>query len=416
MKVYAKFRIDIDKEDESIYTQKVIDLMQKLGCKAEKLYSSMERYTFTVDIKKAVYRELMELKKEIDQVFQYDEDTEEDDDELLDIIEPDIWCSYIPKYTQEEEKNAIGYYIDLAGYEFEENEKKVYESLCPECETFFQNKEYTFKKKKQLEDLNRRKAVFTRPGQLDMFATIPMYEYLVEKGISEKNFIPAYYSGVLKKVAGYQLKAENVEALQKGLPNLQKHIENMQKFGLPVVVALNVFDTDTASEIASVQALCEKMDVPCARSEVFAKGGEGGVELAQCVLDTLDTKQSHFAPIYDVNSSIEDKILTLVREIYGGSGVVYTAKAKKQIKMLTDLGFDNLPICVAKTQYSLSDNPALLGRPEGFKITVSEVRVSAGAGFVVVQTGDIMTMPGLPKKPAAQNIDILSNGEIVGLF
>ena len=221
-----------------------------------------------------------------------------------------------------------------------------------------------------------------------------------------------YNGGIAKD----QLKAENVEALQKGLPNLQKHIENMQKFGLPVVVALNVFDTDTASEIAAVQALCEKMDVPCARSEVFAKGGEGGVELAQCVLDTLDTKQSHFAPIYDVNSSIEDKILTLVREIYGGSGVVYTAKAKKQIKMLTDLGFDNLPICVAKTQYSLSDNPALLGRPEGFKITVSEVRVSAGAGFVVVQTGDIMTMPGLPKKPAAQNIDILSNGEIVGLF
>lgn len=221
-----------------------------------------------------------------------------------------------------------------------------------------------------------------------------------------------YNGGIAKD----QLKTENVEALQKGLPNLQKHIENMQKFGLPVVVALNVFDTDTASEIAAVQALCEKMDVPCARSEVFAKGGEGGVELAQCVLDTLDTKQSHFAPIYDVNSSIEDKILTLVREIYGGSGVVYTAKAKKQIKMLTDLGFDNLPICVAKTQYSLSDNPALLGRPEGFKITVSEVRVSAGAGFVVVQTGDIMTMPGLPKKPAAQNIDILSNGEIVGLF
>lgn len=221
-----------------------------------------------------------------------------------------------------------------------------------------------------------------------------------------------YNGGIAKD----QLKAENVEALQKGLPNLQKHIENMQKFGLPVVVALNVFDTDTASEIAAVQALCEKMDVPCARSEVFAKGGEGGVELAQCVLDTLDTKQSHFAPIYDVNSSIEDKILTLVREIYGGSGVVYTAKAKKQIKMLTDLGFDNLPICVAKTQYSLSDNPALLGRPEGFKITVSEVRVSAGAGFVVVQTGDIMTMPGLPKKPAAQILIFYRTARLSGCF
>ena len=185
MKVYAKFRIDIDKEDESIYTQKVIDLMQKLGCKAEKLYSSMERYAFTVDIEEAIYRELMELQKEIDQVFQYNEDSEEDDDELLDIIEPDIWCSYMPEYTPEEEKNAIGYYIDLSGYEFEENEKKEYESLCPECETFFQNREYTFKKKKQLEDLNRRKAVFTRPGQLDMFATIPMYEYLIEKGLSQ---------------------------------------------------------------------------------------------------------------------------------------------------------------------------------------------------------------------------------------
>lgn len=214
MKVYAKFRIDIDKEDESIYTQKVIDLMQKLGCKAEKLYSSMERYAFTVDIEEAIYRELVELQKEIDQVFQYDEDSEEDDDELLDIIEPDIWCSYMPEYTPEEEKNAIGYYIDLAGYEFEENEKKEYESQCPECETFFQTREYIFKKKKQLEDLNRRKAVFTRPGQLDMFATIPMYEYFVEKGISEKNFIPAYYSGILKKVAGYQLRAENV--LEKG--------------------------------------------------------------------------------------------------------------------------------------------------------------------------------------------------------
>ena len=145
MKVYAKFRIDIDKEDESIYTQKVIDLMQKLGCKAEKLYSSMERYAFTVDIEEAIYRELVELQKEIDQVFQYDEDSEEDDDELLDIIEPDIWCSYMPEYTPEEEKNAIGYYIDLAGYEFEENEKKEYESLCPECETFFQTREYIFK-------------------------------------------------------------------------------------------------------------------------------------------------------------------------------------------------------------------------------------------------------------------------------
>ena len=221
-----------------------------------------------------------------------------------------------------------------------------------------------------------------------------------------------YNGGVAKD----NLKEENVEALTRGLPNLEKHIENMQQFGLPVVVALNVFDTDTEAEIAAVEALCGRVGAPCARSEVFAKGGAGGLALADAVLETLDTKESHYAPVYDVNLSIEEKILTLTRKIYGGSGVNYTAKAKKQIKMLTELGFGGLPICMAKTQYSLSDNPALLGRPEGFEITVSEVRVSAGAGFVVVQTGDIMTMPGLPKKPAAQNIDIKEDGEIVGLF
>ncbi|HIV02558.1 MAG TPA: formate--tetrahydrofolate ligase [Candidatus Aphodoplasma excrementigallinarum] len=221
-----------------------------------------------------------------------------------------------------------------------------------------------------------------------------------------------YNGGVAKE----NLKTEDTEALRRGLPNLEKHIENMQKFGLPVVVALNLFDTDTEAEITLVEELCRKVGAPCARSEVFAKGGAGGVALAQKVLETLDTKQSHYAPIYDVNQSIEDKILTLTKEIYGGSGVTYTPKAKKQIKQLTELGFDKLPICVAKTQYSLSDNPALLGRPKDFEITVSEVRVSAGAGFVVVQTGDILTMPGLPKKPAAQSIDIKPDGEIVGLF
>lgn len=221
-----------------------------------------------------------------------------------------------------------------------------------------------------------------------------------------------YNGGVLKE----NLKEENILALTKGMPNLIKHIENMKKFGMPVVVALNVFDTDTDEEIRTIKELCEKLDVKCAISEVFAKGGEGGVELANAVLDTLDSKKSEFKPIYDVNMSIEDKILTLATEIYGASGIDYSTKAKNQIKMLTALGFANLPICVAKTQYSLSDNPKLLGRPEGFKITISEVRVSAGAGFVVVQTGDIMTMPGLPKKPSAENIDILDNGEIVGLF
>lgn len=221
------------------------------------------------------------------------------------------------------------------------------------------------------------------------------------------------YNGGVNKLC---LKEENVEALKKGLPNLCKHIENMQKFGLPVVVALNVFDTDSTAEIDAVKQMCAEMGVPCAMSEVFARGGDGGIELAEAVLETLNTKVSEFSPLYDVNISIEDKILTLTNQIYGGDGVEYSAKAKKQIKTLTDLGFDKLPICMAKTQYSLSDNPALLGRPSGFNITVSEVRVSAGAGFVVVQTGDIMTMPGLPKKPAAQNIDILDSGEIVGLF
>ena len=221
------------------------------------------------------------------------------------------------------------------------------------------------------------------------------------------------YNGGISKL---NLKEENVEALKKGLPNLEKHIENMRKFGLPVVVALNVFDTDTKAETDAVKQLCEKLDVPCAMSEVFAHGGEGGIELAEAVLETLSTKKSNFAPIYDVNMSIKDKIMTLTKQIYGGNDVEYSTKANKQLKTLTELGFDKMPVCMAKTQYSLSDNPALLGRPENFSISVSEVRVSAGAGFVVVQTGDIMTMPGLPKKPAAQNIDILDTGEIVGLF
>ena len=221
-----------------------------------------------------------------------------------------------------------------------------------------------------------------------------------------------YNGGVLKD----NLKEENVKAVEKGIPNLEKHIENMKKFGLPVVVALNVFDTDTEAEISVVEKMCANYDVICARSEVFAKGGEGGIELAKAVLDTLESKKSSYAPVYSLDMSIEDKIDTLVKEIYGGNGAVYSVKAKNQIKKLTQLGFDKLPICMAKTQYSLSDNPKLLGRPENFEITISEVRVSAGAGFVVVQTGDIMTMPGLPKKPAAENIDILETGEIVGLF
>ncbi len=221
-----------------------------------------------------------------------------------------------------------------------------------------------------------------------------------------------YNGGVAKE----DLKNENVEALKKGIVNLEKHIENMKKFGLPVVVALNVFDTDSKEELEIVTECCKKLGVKCACSEVFAKGGEGGIELAEKVVETLDKESSNYAPIYSLDLSIEDKIRTLVKEIYGGRDIVVTPKAKKQIEVLTKLGFDKIPVCVAKTQYSLSDNPKLLGRPSEFDVTVSEVRVSAGAGFVVVQTGDIMTMPGLSKTPVAQNIDIKENGEIVGLF
>lgn len=221
-----------------------------------------------------------------------------------------------------------------------------------------------------------------------------------------------YNGGVLKE----DLKEENVDALKRGIVNLEKHIENMKKFGLPVVVALNVFDTDSEAELEVVEKCCKKLGVKCALSEVFAKGGEGGLELAEKVIRTIEEEKSNYAPIYDLDLSIEDKILTLTKEIYGGCDITVTPKAKKQIETLTKLGFDKMPVCMAKTQYSLSDNPKLLGRPEGFSITVSEVRVSAGAGFVVVQTGDIMTMPGLSKTPAAQRIDIKEDGEIVGLF
>ena len=221
------------------------------------------------------------------------------------------------------------------------------------------------------------------------------------------------YNGGVDKLS---LKSENAAALSVGLANLEKHIENIKKFGLPAVVALNVFDTDTEAELDIIKQRCAALGVKCALSEVFAKGGEGGLELAEMVIDTIKQENSNYVPLYTLDLTIQQKIDKIVTEIYGGSGVSYTARAKRQIKIITDLGFGNLPICMAKTQYSLSDNPALLGRPSGFEITVSEVRVSAGAGFVVVQTGDIMTLPGLPKKPAANNIDILPNGEIIGLF
>ncbi len=221
------------------------------------------------------------------------------------------------------------------------------------------------------------------------------------------------YNGGVPKA---ELTAENVEALNKGIVNLGVHIENMKKFGVPVVVAINHFYTDSDAEIAAVRAYCEERGVRVAFSDVFLKGGEGAVELANAVVETIETEVSRFAPIYDEKLAIKEKLATIAREIYRADGVVYTAKAEKAIKEIEALGLDRVPVCVAKTQYSLSDDPAKLGKPEGFTITVSDVRTSNGAGFVVAYTGDIMTMPGLPKVPAADNIDVDENGVITGLF
>lgn len=221
------------------------------------------------------------------------------------------------------------------------------------------------------------------------------------------------YNGGVKKD---MLKEENLEALKKGIVNLGKHIDNMKLYNVPVVVAINSFFTDTDAEKDFVAKYCEEKGVKCAMSKVFENGGEGGVELARLVCETVDNTESGFKPLYDVDDSIKDKILTVATKIYGASGVNYTSKALKKIKQLEELGLDKVPVCMAKTQYSLSDDPALLGAPSGFEITVRDVNISNGAGFAVCLTGDIMTMPGLPKVPAANNIDITDDGEIVGLF
>lgn len=210
---------------------------------------------------------------------------------------------------------------------------------------------------------------------------------------------------------------ESLEKLEKGIVNLEKQIENMRKFNIEPVVAINKFAQDTEAEIEFIETFLKERDVKCALCEVFAKGGEGGEELAQKVLEVVDNiKENSFKPIYDVELSIEEKINTIVKEIYGGNKANFTTAAMKQIKELERLGLDKKPVCMAKTQYSLSDNPSLLGRPTGFDIEVKEVRVSNGAGFIVVLTGDIMTMPGLPKAPAALKMDITEDGEITGLF
>ncbi|MCU6743482.1 formate--tetrahydrofolate ligase [Suilimivivens aceti] len=221
-----------------------------------------------------------------------------------------------------------------------------------------------------------------------------------------------YNGGVPKN----ELSAENMDALHKGIVNLEKHIENLHKFGVPIVVTLNSFVTDTEAEISYIRKFCEERNCEFALSEVWEKGGEGGIPLAEKVLDTLENKESDFHVLYENELSLKEKIETVAREIYGADGVNYTSAASKQLKKLEELGFGKLPVCMAKTQYSLSDDPMLLGRPEGFSISVREAYVSAGAGFVVVLTGAVMTMPGLPKAPAAFNIDVNEEGVITGLF
>ncbi|MBR6070472.1 MAG: formate--tetrahydrofolate ligase [Ruminococcus sp.] len=224
------------------------------------------------------------------------------------------------------------------------------------------------------------------------------------------------YNGRVPKA---ELAKENMWALEKGIVNLQTHIENMHKFHVPVVVAINRFESDTEKEIDFVKKFCSDMGVEVSMCEVFAKGGEGGKDLANKVCETIELTQGNdekFRPLYAKELSIKDKIEKLAREIYRADGVTYTAAADKAIKEIESIGFRDLPVCVAKTQYSLSDNPALLGKPKGFNITVRDARVSAGAGFVVVYTGDILTMPGLPKAPSALNIDCDVNGNITGLF
>ena len=220
------------------------------------------------------------------------------------------------------------------------------------------------------------------------------------------------HGGVAKKDLG----EENLEALRKGIENLEKHIENIGKYNLPSIVAINAFPTDTEAELQLLNEICQKKGVEVAISQVWAKGAEGGIELAEKLLDILETKEAKFKPIYEIDIAIDDKVRTIAKEIYGADDVIFTKKAATKMKKYTEQGLGQLPICIAKTQYSLSDDASLLGRPEGFTVTISDLIPNTGAGFLVAIAGDIMRMPGLPKVPAAVNMDIDEKGTIVGLF
>ena len=221
------------------------------------------------------------------------------------------------------------------------------------------------------------------------------------------------YNGGVPKT---ELSKENIDALKAGIVNLEKHIENIHKYGVPVIVTLNQFITDTPAELKFVEEFCKERGCEFALSKVWEKGGEGGIELANKVIETLETKESHYKPLYSSDLSIKEKIETISKEIYGAGTVTYDVAAAKAIDRLEELGFGNLPVCMAKNQYSLSDDATKLGRPRDFNINIREVYVSAGAGFVVAITGTVMTMPGLPKVPAAERIDINDEGVITGLF
>ncbi|HZK09846.1 MAG TPA: formate--tetrahydrofolate ligase, partial [Clostridia bacterium] len=213
-----------------------------------------------------------------------------------------------------------------------------------------------------------------------------------------------------------ELANEDLGALKKGVVNLEKHMENLALFGVPFMVAINTFPTDTEAELSWLFDYVKDLGVPIARSEVFAKGGQGGMEMAKTLLELMEKEESHFTPLYDNEMPIKEKIETIAKKIYGASDVHYDKSALKQLKDIKDIGLDHLPVCMAKTQYSFSDDPTLLGRPEDFDLTIRELRISAGAGFIVALTGAVMTMPGLPKRPAALNMDVLDDGEVVGLF